>query len=135
MKNSKNNFSTFAVALVTLFTVAGTTLAYATNNNSGNSPVSVKYVGTVNAAPIFQLSFTNETVEQYEIKIIEANDDIYTETITGKGLVRKFQFVNYGSDEGVLKVQIRNISTNIVITYKINPNTKVEVETELVASL
>lgn len=135
MKNSKNNFSTFAVSLVTLFTVAGTTLAYATNNNSGNSPVSVKYVGTVNAAPIFQLSFTNETVEQYEIKIIEANDDIYTETITGKDLVRKFQFVNYGSDEGVLKVQIRNISTNIVITYKINPNTKVEVETELVASL
>ncbi len=135
MKNSKNNFSTFAVSLVTLFTVAGTTLAYATNNNSGNSPVSVKYLGTVNAAPIFQLSFTNETVEQYEIKIIEANDDIYTETITGKGLVRKFQFVNYGSDEGVLKVQIRNISTNIVITYKINPNTKVEVETELVASL
>lgn len=135
MKNSKNNFSIFVVALVTLLTVAGTTSAHATNNNSGNSPVTLKYVGSVNAAPIFQLSFAYETVERYEIKIIEANDDIYTETITGKGLVRNFQFVNNGSDEGVLKVQIRNIATNTIITYKINPNTKVEVETELVASL
>lgn len=131
MKNSKNTFRIFVVALVALFSVNA---AHATNG-SGNSPVSVKYVGSVNAAPVFQLSFTNETVEQYEIKIIEANEAIYTETVKGKGLVRKFQFVNNGSDEDVLKVQIKNISTNTVITYKINPNTKIDVETELVASL
>ena len=134
MKNSKNNFRIFVVALVALFTVAGTTAAHAINK-VGDAPVQVKYGSAVNAGPVFQLSFTNETEEQYEIKILEANEAIYTETVTGKELVRKFQFINNGSDEDVLKIQIKNISTKAVITYKINPTTTIEAETELVASL
>ena len=134
MKNSKNNLQIFVVALVALFTVANTTAAHATNN-AGNAAVPVKYSSAVNAGPVFQLSFTNEREQQYEIKILEANEAIYTETITGKELVRKFQFINNGSDEDVLKTQIKNISTKAVITYKINPTTTIEAETELVASL
>lgn len=134
MKNSKKNFQIFVVALVALFTVAGTTAAHATNN-AGDAAVPVKYGSAVNAGPVFQLSFTNEREQQYEIKILEANEAIYTETITGKELVRKFQFINNGSDEDILKIQIKNISTKAVITYKINPTTTIEAETELVASL
>ncbi len=134
MKNSKNNFRIFFVALAVLFTTASTVAAHATAS-TGNVSVSVKCVGTVNNAPVFQLSFTNERVEKYIITITDSDNTIYTETIKGKGLVRKFQFVNNGSEEDVLHVEIKNLSTNKVITYKINPATNVEVETELVASL
>ena len=134
MKNSKNNFRIFVAALAALFSTAFTSAAHATES-TGNGSVSVKYVGAVNNAPIFQLSFTNEKVEKYIITITDTDNTIYTETIKGKGLVRKFQFVNNGSEEDVLHVEIKNLSTNKVITYKINPATHVEVETELVASL
>jgi Ca2+-binding RTX toxin-like protein len=134
MKNSKNNFRIFVIALAALFAAAGTNTATAIDNK-GNLPVSVKYVGAVDNAPVFQLSFTNEKEEQYEIKVMDATDTIYTETVKGKGQVRKYQFVNNGNGDDVLLVQIRNTSTNAVITYKINPSSKVEAETELVATL
>lgn len=131
MKNSNNALRIFATALVALFSVAFTAVAHATET----FPVSVKYVGTINSIPVFQLSFTNEKVEEYEITVTESTDVIYTEKIKGRELVRKFQFVNNGSEEDVLQVSIKNVSTKKVITYKINPATSVEVEKELVASL
>lgn len=138
MKNSQNNFRIFVVALVALFSVAFTSAAHA-GEGTGNFPVNVKYLGAVNKAPIFQLSFTNETVEQFEITIKDKFNTLYTETIKGKGLIRKFQFVNNelteGSDEDVVIVEIKNSATKSIITYKIHPNTRVEKETELVASL
>ena len=54
-------------------------------------------------------------------------------------MVRKFQFVNeelIGSSKDevtVLNVEIRNLTTNNVITYKINPDSGVQNEVELVA--
>lgn len=112
MKNSKNNFRILFVALAVLFTTLSTAAAHAASSTG-----------------------TNERVEKYIITITDSDKTIYTETIKGKGLVRKFQFVNNGSEEDVLHVEIKNLSTNKVITYKINPATNVEVETELVASL
>lgn len=131
MKNSNNTLHIFATVLVALFSIAFTTVAHATET----SPVSVKFVGSVNSIPVFQLSFTNEKIEEYEITVTESNNIIYTEKIKGKKLVRKFQFVNNGSEEDVLQISIKNVSSKKVITYKINPATKVEVEKELVASL
>jgi hypothetical protein len=131
MKNSNNSSRIFVTALVALFSVAFTTVAHATET----SPVSVKYVGNLNSIPVFQLSFTNEKIEEYEITVTESTDVIYTEKIKGKELVRKFQFVNNGSEDDVLQLSIKNVTTKKVITYKINPATNVEVEKELVASL
>jgi hypothetical protein len=131
MKNSNISLRIFAIALTALFSTAFTNTAHAADT----APVSVKYVGTLNSIPVFQLSFTNEKSETYEITVTESNNVIYTEKITGKELVRKFQFVNDGSDEDVLKVSIKNVNTKKVITYKINPSTNIEVEKELVASL
>ena len=134
MKNLKNKSRIFIAALVALFSVVFTSAASA-SGNTAYPAISVKYIGAVNNAPIFQLSFTNEKEEQYEIKITDKDNTIYSETIKGKELVRKFQFVNNGSDEDVLYVEIKNVSTNKIITYKINPATTVEAETELVSSL
>lgn len=134
MKNSKKNSRILMVALAALFITACTTVAHATEKK-GNEAVSVKYVGAVNNAPIFQLSFTNEKDEKYIVKITDTDNTIYTETINGKAQVRKFQFVNNGSEDDILSVEIINVSTHKSITYKINPATHVEVETELVASL
>ena len=88
---------------------------------------------------VFQLSFTNEITQEFLITITDKYNTIYTETIKGKGLVRKYKFVNEEAsivsreDINVINVEIKNLSTNNVITYKINPNTRIQNEIELVA--
>lgn len=138
MKISKSNFRRSAVAVVTLFCVAFMSSANA-ENGYNNFPVSIKYLGAAQNAPIFELSFTNEMVQEFQITITDKFNTVFTEKIKGKGLVRKYQFVNEDisatskEEVHVINVEIRNLSTNNVITYKINPNTRVQNEIELVA--
>lgn len=138
MKISRNNFRRFALAFASLLGVTFMTSANATNVYN-NFPVSIKYIGATQNAPIFELAFTNEVVQEFEIIITDKFNTIYKENIKGKGLVRKFQFINEeasanSKDEpAVLSVEIRNVTTNNVITYKINPSTHVQNEIELVA--
>ena len=138
MKNSKNNFRIFAVALIALFSVALTSSAHAAGT-TGNDTVTVKYVGSINNAPIFQLSFTNETVEQFEIFITDKFDTIYYEKIKGKGLVRKFQFLSNdlkgGAPDDEITVVIQNTATKEVTTYKILPNASIGKDSDLIAKL
>lgn len=138
MKNSKNNFRVFVVSIAALFGIACTSAAYA-GEATGNFPVSVSYVGVVNSAPTFQLAFTNETVEQFEITIRDKSGTIYYEKIKGKGLVRNFQFVSNdvegGSTDDEITVVIQNTATKVITTYKILPNASVAKDTELVAKL
>lgn len=138
MKISKNNYRYFTAAIIALFFVAFATAA-PVENGYKNFPVSIKYLGAAQDAPIFELSFTNEIVQEFQITITDKYNTIFTENIKGKGLVRKYQFVNQEAsniskdDANVLNVEIKNLSTNNVITYKINPNTRVQNEIELVA--
>jgi hypothetical protein len=138
MKNSQRKFRNGVVALVALSGVAFTNAAHATKTN-GTVPVIVKCVGTANDAAIFQLSFTNEKNEQYDVTISDKFNTVYYEKIKGIEQVRKFQFYSSDTDGGSiddeLTVVIRNRTTKAVTTYKILPNVKVERETELVAVL
>ena len=138
MKILKSNFRRLTVAIVTLFCVAFISSANA-ENGYNNFPVNIKYLGVAKNAPVFELSFTNELVQEFQITITDKYNTIFIEKIKGKGLVRKYQFVNEDisaaakEDVNVINVEIRNLSTNNVITYKINPNTRVQNEIELVA--
>ena len=135
MKNSKNNFRIFAVALVALFSVALTPSAHAT----GNDPVTVKYVGASNNVAIFELAFTNEKEEQFEILITDKYNSLYYEKVKGTELSRKFQFVCSDADDGSVNdeilVVITNTTTKEVSTYKILPNASIGKDNELVAKL
>lgn len=137
MKNLKINFNIFVVALVTLFSVSFTTAATAADGTT-NLPVNLKYLGVANNAPIFQLSFTNEKAEAFEVTITDKYNTIYTEVVKGKASVRRYQFVSNeanvvaGEDEEIV-VSIKNIASNNVVVYKLHPGSPVEAEKELVA--
>lgn len=138
MKNSMINFRTLVVATIALFSVS---FASATSLEDGanNIPINLKYLGANNNSPIFQLSFTNTNIEQFEITVTDGYNTIYTETVKGKGLLRKYQFVsnelNSSSVDDELVVAIKNTTTKTVVTYKIHPGAPANKETELVASL
>lgn len=138
MKNSKINFRNLVVALVALLSVSITATA---NPATGETslPVNLKYLGAANNAPIFQLSFTNENVDAFEVTIKDKYNTIYSEVVKGKGLVRRYQFVNNEmsglvAEEDEIVVSIKNIATNNVVVYKLHPGSPVNAEKELVAS-
>ena len=112
--------------------------ARATNRNTG-FPVSLQYLHAASSAPIFELSFTNENSENFIITILEKNDVLYNEHVTGKAQIRKYQFVRTeatdGAEEDEITVEIKNLTTKQVIVYTINPTTRVQKELELVATL
>jgi hypothetical protein len=138
MKNSKNNFRSLFVALVTLFSTAFTTAAHATET-TGNDPITVKYVGASNNVAIFEISFASDSLSQYEIFISDNFGRIYYEKVKGKDLSRKFQFVNNIADDGSaddeILVSIKNTATKEVSTYKILPNASIGKNNDLIAKL
>ena len=138
MKNSKNNFRIFVVALVALFSVALTSSAIAADTK-GTDPVVVKYVGASDNIAIFELSFTNEKEEQFEIMITDKYNSLYYEKVKGTELSRKFQFVSTDTDGGSVNdeilVVITNTTTKEVSTYKILPNASIGKDNDLVAKL
>lgn len=138
MKNLKINFRILVVALVALFSVSLTASANVPVEKT-NVPVNLKYLGAANNAPIFQLSFTNENIEVYEVTITDKYNTIYSEVIKGKGLVRRYQFVNnetsgIATEEEEVVVAIKNIATNNVVVYKLHPGSPIDAAKELVAS-
>jgi hypothetical protein len=138
MKNSKNSLRIFAVALVALFSVALTSSATAADTK-GTDPVVVKYVGASDNIAIFELSFTNEKEEQFEIMITDRYNSLYYEKVKGTELSRKFQFMSNDADGGSVNdeilVVITNTATKEVTTYKILPNASIGKDNDLVAKL
>lgn len=112
--------------------------ARATDVN-GSFPVRLEYLEANANAPIFELSFTNENSANFVITILEKNDVLYNERITGKTKVRKYQFVkNEAADneeEAEITVKIMNLATKQVAVYTINPATRVQKEWALVSDL
>ena len=138
MKISKINFRMLIVAIAALFSVSFTASAHPTTGNT-SLPVNLKYLGAANNAPIFQLSFTNENVDEFEVTIKDKYNTIYSEVVKGKGLVRRYQFVNnelsgIAAEEDEIVVSIKNIASNSVVVYKLHPGAPVNAEKELVAS-
>ena len=75
----------------------------------------------------------------FEVTITDKFNTIFTEVVKGKGLVRRYQFVNnetsgIASEDDEIVVSIKNIASNNVVVYKLHPGSPVAAEKELVAS-
>jgi hypothetical protein len=96
MKKNSNNTLHIFLQLVALFSIDSTNCC--TCNRT--SPVSVK-LWKRQQYSCFQLCFTNEKIEEYEITVTESNNNILIPKIKGKELCVNFNFVNNGSEEDV----------------------------------
>lgn len=137
MKNVKLNSR--VLVIIAFFSVCFSSVANA-SIKVNELPVSVAYYNTALNVPVFQLSFTNEKIEEYQVVIKDKFSTIYTETLNGKGLIRKYQFVgkesNYDlSEDDTIRVEVTNVATNTVVVFVVHPNSRVETETALIAKL
>ncbi len=138
MKTIKNTQRRFIVALALIFTLTASNNVKAASEND-YVPVAFRYVGVANNAPVFQLSFSNEQVESFSITIKSKDNTIFFEKLKGtnKTLLRKYQFINEGAtynDDEQITIEVRNTTTNKVVTYTFNVNEAASKGYDLIAA-
>lgn len=138
MKTIKNTHRSIIVALALIFTLTASNNVKAAVEND-YVPVAFRYVGVANNAPVFQLSFSNEQVESFAITIKSKDNTIFFEKLKGtnKTLLRKYQFINEGgsnNDDEQITIEVRNITTNKVVTYTFNVNEAASKGYDLIAA-
>ena len=138
MKTIKNTHRSFIVALALIFTLTASNNVKAAVEND-YVPVAFRYVGVANNAPVFQLSFSNEQVESFTVTIKSKDNIIFFEKLKGtnKTLLRKYQFINEGAtynDDEQITIEVRNTTTNKLVTYTFNVNEAASKGNDLIAA-
>ena len=138
MKTIKNTHRSFIVALALIFTLTASNNVKAAGEND-YVPVAFRYVGVANNAPVFQLSFSNEQVESFTVTIKSKDNIIFFEKLKGtnKTLLRKYQFINEGAtynDDEQITIEVRNTTTNKLVTYTFNVNEAASKGYDLIAA-
>jgi hypothetical protein len=87
------------------------------------APVEVKYLGTSNGKPMFQIQFSNPQAEEISITLRdEYGYAIYTDVSKEKVYSRKLQFDDLGTDRLKLTVLLRTKKDVQTKTFEITKN-------------
>ncbi len=130
MKSLKNFF--YGTALVTL-------LLFTSTANAGNDPqsasVELKYVGSVNNKPVFQLKIlSNGTDKEFVVSIKDDLGNILYKagfkTNSSKRFMLNTDEINM---EDVIRFEVIGITSHKKFTYEINRSTRTTDETSVVA--
>ena len=119
MKTTKN------IAKILTFTFfAFLTLGSSLNGFAGvadSTPVELKFVGNLQNQPVFQLDLNNEKSGEYFIIIKDANSEvIFSETLKGTQISRKYKFLTEEVDVSTLQLEITNKQENTTTVYTVN---------------
>jgi hypothetical protein len=119
---AKNMFTFLAVAALV---IAGTTSAQASDTPK-NTPVEIKYLGSFNSKPVFEIAFDNADSEEIYLTLKDNDGNIlYSEVVKDKKFSRKIQLDNeelYGS-KVTLTLRSRKGTQHQV--FQINKNVRV----------
>ena len=134
MKKTMNNYKTIALGLFTVLTFGLTNASFASSTPEG--PSALKFVGSSNSLPVFQLELNNTNNDEYVVTVRDAEKKILlSEKVKGEHISRKykldsediylttgttFEVTNKATKESSVYViefnTPRSISENIVIT-------------------
>ena len=92
---------------------------------SDSTPVELKFLGNLKNQPVFQLNLNNELAGEFTIVIKDArNEMVFTETVKGKDISRKYQFLTEELDASKLIFEITNKKDQTSTVYSINRQTR-----------
>ena len=84
--------------------------------------VDFKFLGTFRSKPVFELNFTNASVEKdYLLQIRDVYGNVlYKETIGSNTLNKKFMLNTDEIEDDILRVEISSRKNNHTVVYEIN---------------
>ena len=124
-----------SVFVLLIAALVSTSPAQATGETPKDVPATVKYLGSTNGKPLFQLVVNNPKGEEVNLSLRDENGYlIYADTIHDKEYSRKLQFDDLGSDKMKVTLVLRNKKDIQTQTFEITKNTRT-VEDVAVVSL
>ena len=127
MKSVNNTLrSLVTVVMMVVLSVAFTTANASENKPAKNeTPVDVKYVGTINYQPVLQIQFDNETEEEVTVTLRDEDGTyLYSESFSGKKYSKKFQFEKPADTDLNVQLVITSKSKKEAQVFNINKNTR-----------
>jgi len=113
-----------ALALLAL-SLLSTVPAFAAGHDPKEVPAEVKYVGTLNGKPTFQLNVNNPQGEEVALALRDENGTlIYADTIKDKSYTRKLQFDDFDADNLKVVLTLRTKKDVQKQTFEITRNTR-----------
>jgi len=128
MKQTIKTSKVLAIGLFSLCAITFTNASYA--GNPGNNPAELKFIGKLDNHPVFELSLNNPDKAEYYISIKDAdNNTLYTETLKGSHLTRKYSIdvddAELHSPSFGLRVEVTSAKTHKTEVYKVSSRTSV----------
>ncbi len=121
MKKAMNNYSKMAMVFFAAIAMTISVNSFAgTETNTSNAEL--KFVGTLNALPSFQLLLNNSTSAEYLV-VVKNNDKevLFSEKLKGEMISRVYKLDSKEFDliDGTT-FEVTNLATNKTNTFKVN---------------
>lgn len=133
MKTVISTLSRTAIVLLAVFTMSFSP-ATGTPGKSNENPAELKYIGSIDSRPQFQLSLNNTDSDEFAIVIRnKTNDIIYKERIKGTNISRKYQLdLEDGNTSGVT-FEVVSKKTKARSIYTINETSRLVQDVSITA--
>ena len=119
MKTTKNIAKVLTFTLFAFLTLGASQTGFA--GVADSTPVELKFVGNLQNQPVFQLDLHNEEAGEYFVLIKDANNEvIFSETLKGTQISRKYKFLTDEVDVSTLQLEITNKKENSTTVYTVN---------------
>ncbi len=133
-KEIKRVITLGVLALVFVFN-AGIAKANSEKKNNDRKSIELRYVGSVNQMPVFEIVCDNEAGEDLNITLRDADGVVlYTGSFSDKKIVKRFQFDNSSNDDIKLKLTVGTKKKSQTEIFQINRSSQV-IEAITVAKL
>jgi hypothetical protein len=123
MKTVISTFSKLAIVVVAFFTMSFTVPTG--NPGKSENPAELKYLGSVNSNPRFQLNLNNAESDEFVITIRDRNTEvIYKERIKGANISRRYQLNTEDYTSEGVTFEVVSKKTKSRIAYTVNETSR-----------
>jgi hypothetical protein len=137
MKTAIKKTKMITMGLISIFIMGSTDTTFA--NPVNQDPVELKAISNLNKQPMFQLKMNNAETGEFLVKVKDENGDLlYTETLKGQNVSRKYQ-LDISEDELFgssfhVRFEITSVKTHETFIYNVTRSNR-QVEEIIVAKL
>ena len=123
MKKVSINPRILAIALVTIFSVAFLSPAFAIDEKKV-IPVDLKFVGNIENQPVFELAFRNADESEYTVVVRDENNTVlYRDNVKGN-VTKKFMLNIEELGNTAIQFEITGKKTDKTVIYEVNKNSR-----------
>jgi outer membrane lipoprotein-sorting protein len=119
MKKSISKSMMMAIALMAISSIGYSQVA--TETSKSTAATELKYIGNLEGFPVFELDLNNQEAGEYDVTITDNHNEVlYTATLKGTGLSKKYRLDLDEEDLKNVRFAISSKKTNENLVYEVS---------------